>query len=245
MPNRLQLLKFPTYSSFDSSYRILIHKHSIYVSLFLQENQNNLDQNNDKENDPKVQVDGKLVGEINPDNFTYESDFMPKVKPEIKQENHEELPLLVTNVQSLNEPSKPKEEKLPLDENDVNKPQSENAPIRLEPHKFGCPFCPKLMQTSAHMIMHIRTHTGEKPFICNDCGKSFCQKSNLAKHTLIHTGEQPFECNDCGKRFNQKSNLTQHIRVHTGEQPFSCTHCGKTFKNSQSLIKHLRNVHSK
>jgi len=39
-----------------------------------QENQ----KNNDQENDPKVQTAGKLVGEINPDNFTYESDFMPK-----------------------------------------------------------------------------------------------------------------------------------------------------------------------
>ena len=107
---------------------------------------------------------------------------MPKVKTEIKQENSEDLPLLVTNVQSINEPPMPKEEKLPFDENDANKPQSdgsntipnsEYAPIEYGPHKFGCPFCPKVVPYYGNMKVHIRLHTGEKPFECNNCEKSF------------------------------------------------------------------------
>ena len=58
-----------------------------------------------KENDSKVQADGKLVGEINPDNFTYESDFMPKVKAEIKQENSEEKELPLN--EAKDDPNKP------------------------------------------------------------------------------------------------------------------------------------------
>ena len=203
----------------------------------------------EKENDPKVQTAGKLVGEINPDNFTYESDFMPKVKPEIKQENHEELPLLVTNAQSLNEPPKPKVEKLPMNEaeNNANKLQSnssntisdpKNAPIRHGPKKYGCPFCPKFMQHSGNMKLHIRSHTGEKPFSCNDCGKSFTHKGDLARHTLIHTGEQPFECDDCGKRFSLKHNLVQHKLTHTGEKPFECNDCEKSFYQKVHLKHH-------
>jgi len=215
--------------------------------FFSQENQNNLDQNNDKENDPKVQVDGKLAGEINPDNFTYESDFMPKVKTEIKQENSEEIPLLVTNVQSLNEPSKPKEEKLPLDENDANKPQSdgsktisksENVPIRHGPNQFGCPYCPKMMQYFANMKLHIRKHTGEKPFKCKTCGKTFSLKQTLEKHRLTHTGEKPFSCNECGKKFQTKQNLARHVLIHTGKQPFKCSYCGKEFNQKCNLDQH-------
>ena len=208
-----------------------------------------MDQINDKENDPKVQVDGKIVGEINPDNFTYESDFMPKVKPEIKQENSEELPLLVTNVQSLNQPPKTKVKKLPLDEaeNDANKPQSvgsntisnsENVPIRHGPNQFGCPFCPKLMQYFANMKLHITMHTGERPFECQTCGKTFRLKGNLEKHRLTHTGEKPFECKECGKRFNQKGHLTTHMLIHTGEKPFICKSCGKAFNNRGNLFQH-------
>ena len=211
-----------------------------------------MDQNNDKENDPKIQVDGKLVGEINPDNFTYESDFMPKVKPEMKQENSEELPLLVTNVQSLNEPPKPKEEKLPLDENYAKNPQSddtsiipnsENAPIEYGPHKFGCPFCSQLMYDSGDMKLHITKHTGEKPFSCNDCGKKFRKNSHLIRHVLIHTEEQPFECNNCEKRFNQKSSLERHRLIHSEEKPFECSDCGKKFNQKDGLKRH-RVIHT-
>ena len=205
-------------------------------------------QNNDRENYPKVQVDGKLVGEINPDNFANESDFIPKIKKEIKQENSEEPPLPVTNVQFLDETTKSKVKKLDEAENDANKPQSEgsstisnsgNAPIRHGPKEFGCPFCQKLMSSSKDMKVHIRTHTGEKPFTCNDCGKSFIQKSDLARHALIHTGEKPFQCNDCGKGFNRKDLLYLHRRIHTGEKPFECSDCGKRFNRKDVLDSHM------
>ena len=203
-------------------------------------------QNNRRDNFPKVQVDGKLVGEINPDNFANESDFIPNVKKEIKQENSEELSLLVTNVQSLNEPPKSKVKKLPLNEKDANNIQSnrpkssnsENAPIRHGPNQFGCPFCPKLMPDSRDMKLHIMTHTGERPWKCNDCEKRFIQKSDLARHTLIHTGEKPFQCNDCGKAFNRKTNLDCHRLIHTGEEPFECNDCGKRFSLKCNLDRH-------
>ena len=210
-------------------------------------------QNNDRENYPKVQVDGKLVGEINPDNFANESDFIPKIKKEIKQENSEEPPLPVTNVQFLDETTKSKVKKLDEAENDANKPQSddsntisnsENVPIGLGPDKFGCPFCPKLMKKAFNMKVHIMTHTGEKPFSCNDCGKCFSIKSNLAKHTLVHTGEQPFECEVCGQKFGRKGHLDRHSIVHTEEKPFVCTDCGKRFKCKISLKCHVQCIHS-
>ena len=94
------------------------------MTFVSQEHKKNLSQ---KENHSKVHTTRELVGEINPDNFTYESDFMPKIKTEIKQENFEELPLLVTNVQSLNEPSKSKVKKLPLEEASMSE-----AEMRLE-----------------------------------------------------------------------------------------------------------------
>ena len=59
-----------------------------------------------------------------------------------------------------------------------------NAPIRIGPREFACPFCPKICGMKSHMEEHIRIHTGEKPFECPFCNYAANYKGNLKKHMI-------------------------------------------------------------
>lgn len=63
---------------------------------------------------------------------------------------------------------------------------SEMAPYPQKSHSCPIPMCGRLFKRLEHLKRHVRTHTQERPYLCNLCNKAFSRSDNLAQHKRTH-----------------------------------------------------------
>ncbi|KAK3326571.1 hypothetical protein B0H66DRAFT_165102 [Apodospora peruviana] len=183
------------------------------------------------------------------------------VPTELKTEQDQGTPRHDIKMEQLATPSPPRQQqfRVPLPQQTLQVPRASLHPQQTqEPHlqqrrlnkkRYLCtiPGCSKTFSQKTHLVTHIRSHTGEQPYVCNfGCGKRFSQLGNqkLQIHERRHTGERPYTCSECGKRFPQRGNLRAHASSHSKTKPYVC-HLDKCDKQFTQLGNLKNKFHSK
>ena len=78
-----------------------------------------------------------------------------------------------------------------------------------------CPVCKKTLSSFSNLKVHMRSHTGERPYACDQCPYACAQSSKLNRHRRMH-GLGPsgprFACPHCCVPFGLRATLDKHLR---------------------------------
>lgn len=106
-----------------------------------------------------------------------------------------------------------------------------------------CNMCFKMLKESS-IKQHYKTHTGEKPYHCDECNARFTRKGDVDRHRkLVHKNLKPFKCQKCGKEFSDRKNLKVHLQNHDKAIYYTCNTCDFKFGKREYYENHIRYIH--
>lgn len=84
-------------------------------------------------------------------------------------------------------------------------------------------------------------------YSCEQCNfKTPVLSRMINTHLKIHSDERNFKCDQCDKAFKNTKQLKNHRRIHNGLVVIQkCVHCDTLFYNQKHMRNHIRSIHDK
>ncbi|NWH99849.1 FOG1 protein, partial [Tichodroma muraria] len=92
-------------------------------------------------------------------------------------------------------------------------PALDEKPKETYPNERICPFpqCKKSCPSASSLEIHMRSHSGERPFVCLICLSAFTTKANCERHLKVHTDTLNGVCHSCGFISTTRDILYSHL----------------------------------
>lgn len=112
---------------------------------------------------------------------------------------------------------------------------------------FPCPVCGRVYPMQKRLTQHLKTHSTEKPHMCDKCGKSFKKRYTFKMHLLTHiqaVANRRFKCEFCEFVCEDKKVLLNHQLSHVSDKPFKCSFCPYRTFREDFLLSHVAVKHT-